>query len=141
MLSAIVALGLLTNIPYRKEIAGYDKWQQATRLHYSLGANLLFKKGMYEKAIEELKITIAMEPDFVPAYNLLGKSYAILNNFNQAEINFRNVIRLAPELSEGYLNLGLLYRLKGNEPQANFYLGKALAINPDNEKIKKYLEK
>ena len=76
-----------------------------------------FQKGMYEKAIEELKITIAMEPDFVPAYNLLGKSYAIVNDFDQAEISFRNVISLAPELEEGYLNLGLLYRLKGDEAQ------------------------
>lgn len=141
LLLIIVALGLSTNIPYRKEIAGYDKWQNATRLHYVLGANAFFQKGMYGKAIEELKITIAMEPDFVPAYNLLGKSYAILNNFEQAEINFRDVIRLAPALDEGYLNLGLLYRLEGNESRANYYLEKALAINPNNEKIKKHLDK
>jgi len=71
----------------------------------------------------------------------LGKSYAILNNYNQAEINFRHVIRLAPVLDEGYLNLGLLYRLKGNEPQAKYYLKKALSVNPDNEKTRKYLDK
>ncbi len=139
LLSVLVALGLLTNIPYREEIALYDRWQMATRFHYTLGANILFKKGMYEKAIEELKTTIAMEPDFVPAYNMLGKSYAMLNNFEQAEINFRHVIRLAPELEEGYLNLGLLYRIKGDKPQEKYYLTKALSINPDNEKIKKYI--
>jgi tetratricopeptide (TPR) repeat protein len=139
MLSALVAIGLLTNIPYREEIARYDRWQEATRVHYSLGASIFFKKGMYEKAIAELNKTIALEPDFVPAYNMLGKSYALLNNLKQAEINFRQVIRLAPELEEGYLNLGLLYRLKGDEPQAKYYLRKALSVNPDNEKIKKYL--
>ncbi len=95
---------------------------------------------MYEKAIEELKTTIAMEPDFVPAYNMLGKSYAMLNNYEQAEINFQHVIRLAPELEEGYLNLGLLYRLQGDKPREKYYLKKALSINPDNEKIKKYLD-
>jgi len=141
MLSVLIILGLLTNIPYREEIARYDRWQMATRVHYSLGANLSFKRGMYELAIEELKKTIALEPDFVPAYNMLGKSYAILNNLEQAEINFRQVIRLAPELEEGYLNLGLLYRLKGDKPQEKYYLKKALSINPDNEKIKKYLDK
>jgi tetratricopeptide (TPR) repeat protein len=139
LLFVIVVLGLLTNIPYQKDIALYDRWQEATRLHYSMGANIFFKKGMYEKAVEELKTTIAMAPDFEPAYNLLGKSYAILNNYDQAEINFRQVIRLAPELPEGYLNLGLLYQIKGDEPQAKFYLKKALSVNPDNEKIKKYL--
>jgi tetratricopeptide (TPR) repeat protein len=140
MLTVLLVLGLLTNIPYRKEIARYDRWQMATRFYYSLGANISFKKGMYEKAIEELKKTIVLEPDFVPAYNMLGKSYAILNNLEQSEINFRQVIRLAPELEEGYLNLGLLYRLKGDEPQAEYYLRKALSINPNNEKIKKYLD-
>ena len=140
-LSAVIILGLLTNIPYRKEIADYNRWQNATRLHYSLGANIFFKKGLYEKAVEELKITIAMAPDFVPAYNLLGKSCAILNNFEQAEINFRHVISLAPDLSEGYLNLGLLYRLKGDELKADFYLKKALSLNPNNEKIKRYINK
>lgn len=140
ILSVLVILGLLTNIPYRNEIALYDRWQMATRFHYTLGANIAFKKGMYEKAIEELKTTIAMEPDFVPAYNMLGKSYAMLNNFEQADINFRQVIRLAPELEEGYLNLGLLYRLKGDKSQEKYYLKKALSINPDNEKIKKYLD-
>lgn len=140
MLSIVVALGLLTNIPYRNEIAQYDRWQMATRFHYTLGANISFKKGMYEKAIEELKTTIAMEPDFVPAYNMLGKSYAMLNNYEQAEINFQHVIRLAPELEEGYLNLGLLYRLQGDKPREKYYLKKALSINPDNEKIKKYLD-
>ena len=88
-----------------------------------------------------MKITIAMAPDFVPAYNLLGKSYAVLNNFEQAEINFRRVISLAPELSEGYLNLGLLYRLKGDELKADSYLKKALSLNPNNEKIKRYINK
>jgi tetratricopeptide (TPR) repeat protein len=140
MVSVILILTLLTNIPYREEIAQYDRWQMATRFHYSLGANISFKKGMYEKTIEELKKTIALEPDFVPAYNMLGKSYAILNNLEQSEINFRQVIKLAPELEEGYLNLGLLYRLKGDETQAEYYLRKALSINPNNEKIKKYLD-
>jgi tetratricopeptide (TPR) repeat protein len=141
LLSVIIFLGLLTNIPYQKDIARYDRWQEATRLHYSLGANIFFKKGMYEKAVEELKTTITMAPDFEPAYNLLGKSYAILNNYDQAEVNFRHVIRLAPDLPEGYLNLGLLYRIKGNESQAKYYLEKALSVNPDNEKIRKYLDK
>lgn len=135
----IIALALLTNIPYRSEIERYDRWQKATRYHYSLGANIYFKKGMYEKAIGELKTTIAMEPDFVPAYNLLGKSYALLSKYDEAEMNFHNVIRLAPQLEEGYLNLGLLYRLKGDESNAKYYLQRASAINPENEKVKKYL--
>jgi len=140
-LSGLLVLGLLTSLPYRHEIAGYDQWQNATRLHYSMGANLFFKKGMYEKAIEELKITTALAPDFAPAYNLMGKSYAVLNHFEQAEINFRNVIKLAPELPEGYLNLGLLYRLKGDETKADYFLEKALSLNPDNEKIRRYIGK
>ena len=140
LLSIILILVLSTTIPFRREITKYDLWQKATRIHYSLGGNMLFKKGMYEKAIEELKLSIALAPNFVPAYNLLGKSYAILNNYQEAQINFQKVVDLAPELEEGYLNLGILYLIKGNNTKAYMYFEKAFSINPANEKTKKHMQ-
>ena len=65
----------------------------------------------------------------------------MINNYQEAENNFRKVIELAPNLDEGYLNLGLLYRLKGNEADANHYLRKALSINPNNKKIESYISR
>jgi tetratricopeptide (TPR) repeat protein len=128
------------NLPFRDQTRRFDQWQRATRIHYSLGGTLLFQKGRYPEAIREFQLTLDLQPGFVPAYNYLGKSYAILNQYEQAEEAFRRVVQLAPEIDTGYMNLGLLYQLKGDRPQAMHYIGKALSLNPGNRKARTHLE-
>jgi len=138
--SITVILGLGTHFSWQKDLARFDQWQRATRLHYILGGKFLYNKGLYPEAVAELKKTINLAPDFVPAYNLLGKAYAITNNYQSAESCFQKVIELSPKIDEGYINLGLLYRLTGNRSKANLYLEKALSLNPHNEKARKHLQ-
>lgn len=130
-----------TIFSFRSEVLALDRWQMATRVHYVLGGNQYFKKGEYQKAIEEFEKAIALQPDFAPAYNRLGMAYAILKDFERAEENFQKVIELAPDVDQGYLNLGLLYELKGERERAISYLKKALSLNPENKKAKEHLEK
>ena len=101
---------------------------------------MLFQKGQYREAIREFQKTLELQPGFVPAYNYLGKSYAILNDYKTAEESFQRVIRLAPQIDTGYLNMGILHELKGDLSKATFYLQKALSLNPGNAKAKKHLE-
>lgn len=137
-IALVVAAG--TYLPFRDEIEKFDRWQQATRIHYSLGGSMLFKKGEYREAIREFQKTLAIDPNFAPALNYLGKSYAILNDYGQAEEAFQRVIQLAPKVDEGYMNLGLLYELRKNNPRAIEYINKALVINPKNEKARSHLK-
>jgi 4-amino-4-deoxy-L-arabinose transferase-like glycosyltransferase len=130
-------LGAGSHYCFREEIAGYDRWQMATRLYYSMGGNLPFKRGRYAEARDNLKRAVALAPDFAPAYNnLLGKTSAILGDYTEAETGFLKVIELVPDLEEGYVNLGLLYKLQGDDKKAAVCLKRALEINPDNQKIK-----
>jgi tetratricopeptide (TPR) repeat protein len=140
--SALVAcLFAGTLFLFRGEIQTLDRWQRATRIHYSLGGNLLLKKGLYREAIQEFEKAIALAPDFAPALNRLGMSYAILNDYDHAERYFRKVIELSPGIDQGYLNLGLLYELKGEPSKALPLLEKAFSLNPENPKTKEYLQK
>jgi len=143
MVCAGLVVGLFAgiNLPLRNEVETLDRWQRATRIHYSLGGNLLFKKGLYREAIQEFAKVIELEPNFAPAYNGLGRSYAILNDFDRAEKNFRKVIELSPGIDQGYLNLGLLYELKGEPSKALPLLEKAFSLNPENLKTKEHLQK
>jgi 4-amino-4-deoxy-L-arabinose transferase-like glycosyltransferase len=136
----VAALFAGTHLFFRSEIETIDRWQRATRIHYSLGGNLLFKKGLYREAIPEFAKAIELEPDFAPAYNGLGMSYAVLNDFERAEKNFRRVIELSPGIDQGYLNLGLLYQLKGEPSKALPLLEKAFLLNPENPKTKEHLQ-
>lgn len=134
----LVAIGL--HFPFRNEISHFDRWQTATRIHYSLGGNLFFQKGLYREAVAELEKAVALEPHFSPAYNLLGMSYANLNDLESAEKNFLKVIALSPGWDQGYLNLALLYQRKGDLQKAFPLLQKALSLNPDHPKAKKLLQ-
>ncbi len=130
----------LSHAFYLREIRIFDQWQEAARIHYSLGGNGFFKKGCYPEAIREYQKAVELAPDFAPAYNRLGQSYALSEDWDRAEASFKKVILLSPEVDQGYLNLGLLYKLKGNLKEANPLLQKALSLNPQNEKARKHLK-
>jgi tetratricopeptide (TPR) repeat protein len=68
-------------------------------------------------------------------------AYAALNDFDRAEKNFRRVIELSPGIDQGYLNLGLLYELKGDPSKALPLLEKSFLLNPANPKTKDHLQK
>jgi len=138
--AAIVILAAGTELPFQNDIARFDRWQQASRIHYSLGGTMFFKKGAYKEAVVEFQRALAIDPNFLPAYNYLGKSYAILGDYNRAEEAFLRVIRSAPTVDEGYMNLGILYELQGKIPQAIVNFKRAIAINPSNEKARRHLQ-
>jgi tetratricopeptide (TPR) repeat protein len=135
-LGLALLLYLLVNLPLRKEVDALERWQMATRVHYSLGGNFLFAKRQYREAIPEYQKAIALAPDFVPAHNRLGMCYAILNDFPLAERSFQKVVDLAPQSDQGYLNLALLHEVQGEKTKALAYLEKALSLNPDNQKAR-----
>jgi Flp pilus assembly protein TadD len=121
---------------YRDEIRNVDRWQQATKLHYQMGGVPLFRGGRYQEAISALNECIAMVPNFSPAYNLKGKSYAMLGKLDEAISNFEKVIELTPQVPEGYKNLGFVYVLRGDKPKATMLLLKALSLNPNDDSLK-----
>jgi tetratricopeptide (TPR) repeat protein len=143
-LSALLGISLLLwpliNLPFRNEVQALERWQMATRIHYSLGGNFLFQKRQYREAIIEYRKALALAPDFAPAYNRLGMCHAILNELDEAEENFQKVIELAPNMDQGYLNLGMVYLLKGKPGIAIPLLEKALSLNPENTRAREQLQ-
>lgn len=138
-LMSIPLLLIWTYLPFHGEIERFDRWQQASRIHYSLGGKALFANGQYQKAVPELEKVVSIDPNFAPAYNYLGKAYAILGELDKAQNCFSKVIALAPTIDEGYLNMGLLLELKGESSKAISYLEKALSLNPNNTKTKTHI--
>ena len=97
--------------------------------------------GQYEKAIVELNQCLTLVPDFSPAYNLRGKSRAILGRQTEALADFKRVISLSPGLAEGYKNAGFLYLLQNDPQEAKGYLEKARALAPQDPKVNEALSK
>jgi Flp pilus assembly protein TadD len=118
-----------------------DLWQKATKIHYQMGAIPYFLKGKYKAAISELNKCLAIVPEFSPAYNLRGKTHALLGKYGDAERDFMKVVALSPKISHGYKNLGFLYLLQEKREMAATYLETANRLDPGNKKIKETLSR
>lgn len=125
---------------FKREISHVDLWQKATKIHYQMGSIPLFDKGKYKEAVIELNRCLAILPEFSPAYNLRGKARAVLGRYPEAEIDFKKVIALSPNIVHGYKNLGFLYLLQGENELAVKYLETASRLSPQNKKIREALK-
>ncbi len=132
---------MLSHLAFRSEIVTQDRWQEATKTHYEMGARRLYDSGRYKEAVSELDRCLSIVPDFVPGLNLRGKAHAVLGKYQKAETDFKKVISLSPNAPEGYKNMGFVYLLEGETDKARTYLDKALALSPHDPKVREALKK
>ena len=59
-----------------------------------------------------------IDPNYAPAYNLLGYAYAYLNNFDEAIANIKKYAFLCPDQSNPYDSLGEIYLNMGRYDEA-----------------------
>jgi len=98
---------------------------------YALAAERLKKFDLMES---ELRRTIAEKPDFAPAYNALGYSFADRNiKLNEAIKLIEKALEISPNDHYMLDSLGWAHFRKGNLDKAIQYLQEAYAINPDPE--------
>ena len=71
----------------------------------------------------------------------LGLAYLEENKLDEAEIEFKKLIQLAPDEALGYANLGIVYMRMGKYQEAEEQLKKAIEINPDDPDIRFNLAK
>lgn len=78
--------------------------QKRAKVHTELGS-LYLLDGRLAIALEEARIALSVDPNYAPAYNLLGLTHMVLNEPRLAEENFQKAMRLAPgdpEISNNY---------------------------------------
>ena len=56
----------------------------------------------------------------------------IEGDLEKAELEWREAVRLRPDMAKGHYNLGILLRAKGDKVRANAELSDALRLNPDS---------
>jgi Tfp pilus assembly protein PilF len=109
--------------------------------HTFLGWTYSFQ-GNYEKAIEECKKAIAIDPDFGNPYNDIGAYLLDLGKLDEAIPWLETASRSARYEAYHYphCNLGRVYMAKGMLVKAMEELEKALAIEPDYSPARQFLE-
>lgn len=102
--------------------ANQDPYQQA---------QLLLEKGYIEQAIVALQRKLAASPNFTPAYTLLGRAYANLGQWAEAQQWCQQALKLDRLQTEAYYVLSQVYQHEDQIELAIDMLKKAIYLESD----------
>lgn len=88
--------------------------RRRARIRLELAAGY-YQQGNYNVAIDELRQSLAIDPEFAPAHGMLGLVYMDLGDRVRAEESFRKALSLAPDDSELHNNFGWFLCQTGRE--------------------------
>lgn len=78
----------------------------------------------YQKAFENFKKAIELDPYYSTAHNGLGMAYMQAGDYTEAIIHLETALELQPNLDEALYNLGVAYMNKGNDFMAYAYFNR-----------------
>jgi len=102
------------------------------------------KMGDYQRAEEEFKYAIYLDPQFSKAYSDLGLLYFEKANYNGAIEQWKRILEIDPDFSENYIiltNLGVVYEKKEMSDKALECFVQALYLVPEGSPIEEEIEK
>lgn len=85
-----------------------------------------------QRAEQELRRVIELDPGNAQAYNLLGSIYDYLGDPEKAETFFQKATQAAPSYPAPYNNLGISYLRQNKTDQALKAFNRALELDPGN---------
>jgi len=114
-----------------------------TTTFYNLGL-VYFQKGEYQKAENELKNTIYLNPNFSKAYYDLGYLYFIQEKYDNTIEQWNKILEIEPNFPNKYIvlnNLGIVYKKKEMPDKTLEYFLEALQLAPEGSPIIEEIEK
>jgi tetratricopeptide (TPR) repeat protein len=109
--------------------SGLKSAPQRADLRAALGESY-FMSGKADRAIEEFKRLIALEPS-ARSYTFMGLSYRHLGRFDEARKYFEEGLKLEPANAACLFNIGFIEERQGNAAAAEQHFQQALRSNPD----------
>jgi serine/threonine protein kinase/tetratricopeptide (TPR) repeat protein len=90
-------------------------------------------KGDYQNAVASFKRYVELRPQEANAHDSLGDGYTRMGRYENALTEYRAALSLKPDLVDfwEYLKIGIVFRLKGDESQAEEYVRKYLSLTKD----------
>ena len=92
-------------------------------------AGLLLSKGYVKEAIDKLHRKLIDDPNFAPAHSLLGRAYANMGRWADAEHWCQKALEIDRLLAEPYYILGLVYQHEDQHEPAISMLKKAVYLD------------
>ncbi len=103
-------------------------------------ANTYQQMGETDKAIENYQTALSFNPNLWQSHQSLGTIYFIIQEeFELAKQEFEKAIKINPQNSNLFSNLGIIYLKLEKEEKAKESFSKVLQIDPQNERAKQEL--
>jgi protein O-GlcNAc transferase len=97
-------------------------------------AHALAATGQHEAAIAQLKQAVAMQSSNPQMHNDLGSLYAQARDWQHAEHEFAEAIRLKPDFAAAHLSLGFVFQVEHKNDAMQEWL-EASKLAPDDAKL------
>ncbi|MCV2885328.1 tetratricopeptide repeat protein [Aestuariibacter sp. AA17] len=101
---------------------------ESGRGHLGLAITFLFQKD-FTLAEQHLHKTLQIQPDLLPAINLLGWLYILQDKFFDARKIFQKGIEIDRNFGEMYGGLAVIEAIQGNEEEARHQVRRSLRLN------------
>lgn len=108
---------------------------------HHLRGNALFKQGFADRAIEEYRSAIRLNPVFAGAHYNLGVALLQKNMKDEAIRELTTAVKLNPGFHEAHSNLGTAYANNGMIDRALKHFEIAVKLKPDNPLYRNNLDK
>ena len=96
------------------------------------GEDLLLKKGDAKESISSFKKVVKIDPQYAPAYLLLGTAYMQTREYGEAQSAFEKVSKLEPGNATAFLGIGATLNQQGEFLAAQKPLTQSLTLNPNS---------
>ena len=124
----------------------------------NISGDTYYQSGDIDRAVQEFKTALRLDPDNVNVHNSLGVCFGVLGNYDQARAEFEEAVRIDPDEIMAIYNIGLVYLLTDEKKKAMeqflmadrieeeifevaFQIGKLYLEMGEPEKAKSLLEK
>jgi tetratricopeptide (TPR) repeat protein len=102
---------------------------------------VLAQRGDYPGAIQYLRESIAVDPDYEFSHNNLAAALSSLGNYEEAAKEFEAALALKPNLSISQNGWGYALLMQGKLDEAIEHFRLAVSIDPGNEEARNNLER
>lgn len=93
------------------------------------------RRGDYEKAIEQFKKAVEINPNYADAWHNLANTYQQAGQSDLAIEDYQKAVEKNPALWQSYQSLAVIYFEKGENEKSLENVKKALEINPENQEL------
>lgn len=103
-------------------------------IHNNLG-DVYGRQKNYEKAVEEFKKAVEINPNYADAYHNLGNTYIEMGKIEEALESYQKAVSINPNLWQSYQNIAAIYFERGNYQKSYEMIKKAAETNPNDPNI------